>query len=238
MTFLWAFGLFFPVLAAQTPAPAATPQTPAPAGPKKKKPRKPRVVVPRATPEEIQTARMQLSVLGYWLDPKATGFDQTLRHALIAFQKVEGRKRTGVLTSAEVQAIQLAVPPRPREIGTPHVEIDLTRQVLLMVNVGDQAIRVLPISSGSGKWYEDEGRRERAVTPTGRFKIIRKIKGWRKSTLGMLYFPCYFYNGTAVHGAPSVPIYPASHGCARIPMSSAEAFYKLADIGLDVVVYD
>lgn len=181
---------------------------------------------------------MQLSVLGYWLDPKATGFDQTLRHALIAFQKVEGRKRTGVLTSEEVQAIKLAVTPKPREGGSPHVEIDLKRQVLMMVNVGGQPMRVLPISSGSGKWYEDEGRRERAVTPTGRFKIIRKIKGWRKSTLGMLYYPCYFYNGTAVHGAPSVPTYPASHGCARIPMSAAEEFYKLADIGLDVVVYD
>lgn len=236
MTFLWAFGLFYPVLAAQTPAPAAT-QTPQ-AAPKKKRPRKPRVVIPRATPEEIQTARMQLSALGYWLDPKATGFDQTLRHALIAFQKVEGRKRTGILTSEEVQAIKLAVTPKPREGGSPHVEIDLKRQVLMMVNVGGQPMRVLPISSGSGKWYEDEGRRERAVTPTGRFKIIRKIKGWRKSTLGMLYYPCYFYNGTAVHGAPSVPTYPASHGCARIPMSAAEEFYKLADIGLDVVVYD
>ncbi len=182
--------------------------------------------------------RIQLSALGYWLDPKATGFDQTLRHALIAFQKVEGRKRTGVLTSEEVQAIRLATIPKPRESGSPHVEIDLKRQVLMMVDVGGQPMRVLPISSGSGKWYEDEGRREQAITPTGRFKIIRKIKGWRKSTLGMLYFPCYFYNGTAVHGAPSVPVYPASHGCARIPMSAAEEFYKLADIGLDVVVYD
>lgn len=234
LALLCALGLFSPTLAVQTPPP---PQTPSPATPKKKKlPRKPRI--PRATPEEIQEARQRLGDLGYWLDPKATGFDQSLRHALIAFQKVEGRKRTGVMTSAEVQAIKLAGEPKPRESGAPHIEIDLTRQVILMVEVGDKKIRVLPTSTGSGKFYEDQGKREQAVTPTGRYKIIRKIKGWRKSTLGMLYFPCYFFNGIAVHGNPSVPVYPASHGCARIPMFASEEFSKLAEIGLDVWVYD
>ncbi len=57
-----------------------------------------------------------------------------------------------------------------------------------------------------------------AVTPSGSFRIERRIKGKRKSYLGLLYDPLYFKGGFAIHGAPSVPGYPASHGCVRIPL--------------------
>jgi len=35
-------------------------------------------------------------------------------------------------------------------------------------------------------------------------------------SLGVLYRPRFFVGGVAVHGAPSVPNYPASHGCVRV----------------------
>src|ERR671924_357641 len=78
--------------------------------------------------------------------------------------------------------------------------------------------KVLPISTGSGGWYVSEGERRQAITPTGRFRVYRKIPGWRKSRLGLMYFPVYFVGGVAIHGSPSVPRRPASHGCIRIPM--------------------
>ena len=46
---------------------------------------------------EIAEAREQLGLLGYWVDLEAKGLDASLHHALIAFQKIEGRRRTGVL---------------------------------------------------------------------------------------------------------------------------------------------
>jgi lipoprotein-anchoring transpeptidase ErfK/SrfK len=55
-------------------------------------------------------------------------------------------------------------------------------------------------------------------TPVGRFTVYRKVGGFDPSPLGTLYDPLYFTGGYAIHGNPSVPPYPASHGCVRIPM--------------------
>jgi N-acetylmuramoyl-L-alanine amidase len=188
--------------------------------------------------EEIREARQRLAELGYWLDPQAAGLDASLRHALTAFQKIESRPRTGVLTAEELQALRVARSPTPRETGSPHIEIDLCRQVLFVVDAGDVSLRVLPVSTGSGKCFTEGGVTRRAVTPMGRFTIRRKIAGWRKSPLGLLYYPNYIHGGVAIHGNPSVPAQPASHGCIRIPMFAAKEFSQLATVGMVVLVYD
>ena len=188
--------------------------------------------------EEIAAAKVSLHALGYWLSLEATGFDASSRHALIAFQKIEGRKRTGKLTIEELTALQSAQKPMPMEAGDPHIEIDLNRQVLFVVEDGGVISRILPISSGSGELYTQDGVTNRAVTPLGRFKVQRKILGWRKSPLGLLYFPSYFYGGYAIHGNPAVPAFPASHGCIRIPMFASEEFSALATVGMPVIVHD
>jgi lipoprotein-anchoring transpeptidase ErfK/SrfK len=190
------------------------------------------------TDDEIQEARTLLSKLGYWLDEQAKGRDASLRHALIAFQKIEDRKRTGVLTREELEALRKAQSPLPQEEGYPHIEVDLQLQVLFVVEVDDVPLRILPISSGSGELFTEGGVTRRAITPTGRFKVVRKIEGWRKSPLGLLYYPNYIYDGIAIHGNPSVPAHPASHGCIRIPMFAAEEFSQIAVIGMEVIVYD
>src|SRR5262245_42094100 len=61
---------------------------------------------------EISEARELLHQLGYWINPAAKGNDISLRHALIAFQKIEGRKRSGVLTIDELEALRGAQKPR------------------------------------------------------------------------------------------------------------------------------
>ena len=48
----------------------------------------------------------------------------------------------------------------------------------------------------------------------------RQIDGWRHAPLGLLWRPKYFNGGIAVHGANSVPPYPASHGCARLSIAA------------------
>lgn len=193
---------------------------------------------PKLTKAEIAEAKQSLTMLGYWLDANAAGQDASLRHALIAFQKIEGRPRTGALTSEELAALRQAQKPQPRETNAAHIEVDLTRQVLFIVNDSGVIERILPVSTGSGEWFTEGGRTRQAITPTGRFKVTHQIKGWRKSPLGLLYYPNYIYNGVAIHGNPAVPATPASHGCIRIPMFAAQAFSDIAEVGTVVIIYD
>jgi lipoprotein-anchoring transpeptidase ErfK/SrfK len=187
---------------------------------------------------EISESRELLDQLGYWVESDAKGENPSLNHALIAFQKIEGRKRTGRLTIEELEALRDAQKPRPFETGYPHIEVDLHRQVLFIVDVDGVDLRILPISSASGEFFTEGGETRQAITPTGRFKVYRKIYGWRKSTLGSLYYPNYISYGIAIHGAPSVPPSPASHGCIRIPMFAAREFSAIASVGMVVIVYD
>ena len=128
-------------------------------------------------------------------------------------------------------------PQAPLEIGYAHVEVDLSQQQLSVIDDSGRVVKTLPVSSGSGKWFTSEGRTRRAITPTGRFTVVRKIAGWHKSPLGMLYYPSFITQGVAIHGSLSVPIRPASHGCIRIPMSAAKEFFDVTPIGTVVLVH-
>jgi lipoprotein-anchoring transpeptidase ErfK/SrfK len=192
----------------------------------------------RVTRDMIGEAQQRLTDLGYWIGKVDGTWGDASRHALIAFQKVERRKRTGRLTFDELLALRKAVRPAPREGGFAHVEVDLQRQVLFVVGGDGTVSKVLPVSSGNGKFFKIEGETDRAITPAGRFRVYRKLAGWRKSPLGLLYYPSYILGGIAIHGNPSVPAQPASHGCIRIPMFAAQEFSEMTPIGTQVVVYD
>jgi lipoprotein-anchoring transpeptidase ErfK/SrfK len=56
--------------------------------------------------------------------------------------------------------------------------------------------------------------------------------------MGLLYYPNYIYGGVAIHGSPSVPATPASHGCIRIPIFAAKEFFDMATLGMPVLIYD
>lgn len=190
------------------------------------------------TSAEIMEAEQRLSDLGYWTGPIDGVFDGDSKQALIAFQKIEGRKRTGKLTSDELEALRSAARPEPRDSTYPHVEVDLTRQVLIVVDENGMVSKVLPVCTGNEKLYSDRGVTKRAHTPRGRFIVTRKINGLRISSLGALFYPCYIVNGVAIHGSPFIAAYPASHGCIRIPMFAAKAFHDMTPVGTIVVVYD
>jgi lipoprotein-anchoring transpeptidase ErfK/SrfK len=188
--------------------------------------------------QERFEAEQRLWDLGYWAGAVDGKIDSDSRHALIAFQKVERRARTGNLTLDELNALRAATRPQPRHGRYPHVEIDLERQVLFLVDESGDVMRILPVSTGNGKLYMDHGQSHRARTPTGTFKVLRKIKGWRLSSLGLMYYPSYIYNGIAIHGSFSIPIYPASHGCIRVPLYAAKQLSSMLPVGMEVTIYD
>lgn len=187
--------------------------------------------------QERLEAELRLWDLGYWAGTVDGNFDSASRHALVAFQKVEGLSRTGVLTQIELTALRTASRPAALHGRYFHVEIDLERQVLFVIDENGIVSRVLPVSTGSGALYSDRGQVHRARTPTGTFKVQRKINGWRLSSLGLLYYPSYIVNGIAIHGSLSIPVYPASHGCIRVPMFAARELSSLLPIGTEVEVY-
>jgi hypothetical protein len=203
------------------------------AGPQRK-----RVVKRPPTVTERRQAERRLSEMGYKAGPADGVIDETTRSALVLFQKWEGRRVTGQLTRAEFDAIMDAEAPQPRDPGYAHVEVDVDKQLLLLVDSDGKVAKILPVSTGSNKQYNERGIRGLAYTPRGRFRIYAKIAGWRKSPLGLLYYPNYFSDGLAIHGNPSVPRTPQSHGCIRIPMSAAEEISKRLPVGTILLIYD
>ena len=193
--------------------------------PQKRKQRQAQAALNRV---ELKQAQARLAEMGY-----GTG-----RNAVVAFQKYEGRKVTGQINHEDAEAIMNASAPQPRDAGYKHVEVDLDRQVLLLVDDDGAIKKILPVSTGSNKQYHEKGMSGLAYTPRGRFRVYAKIAGWRKSPLGLLYYPNYFSDGLAIHGNSAVPNSPESHGCIRIPMSASVEVYRQLPVGTIVLIYD
>lgn len=187
---------------------------------------------------EMKEAEARLSEMGYGTGRVDGVIDGVTRNALIAFQKWEGRDVTGRLTREDFDAIMNSGAPRSKDSGYRHVEVDLDRQVLLLIDGEGTVKRILPVSTGSDKQYNQGGMSGRAYTPRGRFRVYAKLSGWKKSPLGLLYYPNYFSDGLAIHGNPSVPLNPQSHGCIRIPMLAAAEISRLLPVGTIVLIYD
>jgi L,D-transpeptidase catalytic domain len=188
----------------------------------------PKKKVPRLSGAEMKQAVSRLSEMGYGRGGIA----------VIAFQKWEGLKVTGRISRADFDAIMSANPPNPKDAGYKHVEVDLDRQVLLLTDDDGVLKKVLPVSTGSNRNYREKRMSGLAYTPRGRFRIYAKISGWRRSPLGLLYYPNYFSDGLAIHGNPSVPSTPQSHGCIRIPMSASIEMSRQMPVGTIVLIYD
>lgn len=177
--------------------------------------------------EFVVMLEQRLASMKYPVGAQDGVFDEALRDAVRAFQKVEGLARDGEAGPDVWKRLETATTPKPRlNASGSRVEIDLTRQVLFLVS-NNQVTKVLAISSGAS------GTR----TPTGHYHIQRKLPYWRQSSLGLLYKPSYFVGGIAIHGSYSVPTYPASHGCVRVPYWATDALYPQLPIGMDVDVY-
>ena len=183
----------------------------------------------------VQRLNDRLAEAGFHPDG-SNEFGYLTRHAVYAFQKHHGLETTGVFTAEMWDLLEI-----PAEITwrreADRVEVDLDKQVLYLVEDNDVQY-VLPISSGSGGTFVNHsGRVVPARTPEGRFTFQRTINGMRISYLGALYNPYYFYGGYAIHGSPSVPNYPASHGCVRVTNWDMDLLKQHLEIGQPIYVY-
>ena len=200
--------------------------------------REPRELTVGMKGPDVRALQAALAEATYDPGPRDGSFGYMTQHAVFAFEKVKGLERDGVVTVKEAKMIERSGRPATPDYGaSTFVDIDITRQVLFEVIDGKVA-HTLPISTANGATYQSRSGLAIATTPRGDFSIYSKTSGWRTSYLGSLYSPSYFYGGYAIHGSTSVPPYPASHGCVRIPMHSTPGFFQRNPVGTTVHVHD
>lgn len=141
--------------------------------------------------------------------------------AVTAFQKLHGLPRTGTVDARVWRELQRAEIPRARYPGD-HVEVSKGRQVLFLVRNGKVAL-VVPVSTGAT-----------GNTPLGHWRVYSRVPGYNAKAM---YYSSFFVGGFAIHGYASVPPYPASHGCIRIPLWVAYRVFSLIDYGTAVYIY-
>lgn len=188
---------------------------------------------------QVTSLQQRLSALGYRPGAADGLFGAATASAVLAFQKREGLPRDGIAGPAVLAALVKPIGAGPRDGGPrPRLEVDIARQILFVVRPGRPVVTV-NVSTGNGETYRvPGGGTDVAYTPVGSFTILRKIPGDHVAPLGTLHSPMYFYKGWALHGSPSVPAYPASHGCVRLSYTDADWLYSLAPVGTVVVIYD
>jgi lipoprotein-anchoring transpeptidase ErfK/SrfK len=141
----------------------------------------------------------------------------------MAFQKWKGLPATTVVDTATAIALNTErCFPAAGRTGD-FFEVDKAKQIAFVVR-GGKVQHVFNVSTGNGKSYDEEDQKNAgtrvigvAITPTGTFRTYREHDTPRyEGDLGTLYRPKFVIGGVAVHGAPRVPNYPASHGCIRV----------------------
>lgn len=173
-----------------------------------------------AAVRELQGSLAHLTYLPYSGVDGVFGM-QTL-HAVVAFQGWSGLSRDGIVGPRTRGGLSHARTPIPwsRADG---FEIHIPQQVLLLVR-GGRVQRSIHVSTGAG-----------GATPAGKFRIYRReAMSWSVQFKVWMPLAQYFYRGYAMHEFPSVPSYPASHGCVRIPSTDARTVWQMGQIGTRV----
>ena len=150
-----------------------------------------------------------------------SSFGLDTRDAVVAFQKLHGLPRTGSVDARFWRVLSTASAPRARYPGD-HIEVSKPLQVLFVVRGG----RVILVSH---VWTGATGN-----TPVGRWHVYSKVPGWLPD--GM-FDSSFFLRGFAIHGYPTVPFYPGSHGCVRLPVWLAPRVYGYDPPGSTIYIY-
>ncbi|MFT4183018.1 MAG: L,D-transpeptidase family protein [Rhizobium sp.] len=113
---------------------------------------------------------------------------------------------------------------------TLQIVVSKDRQSLAVYD-GDKVVASSKVSTG----------KRGHTTPSGIFSILEK-KVYHESNLysnaPMPYMQRLTWSGIALHESNSVPNYPASHGCVRMPKAFAKLLYQMTERGVHVVIAD
>lgn len=182
----------------------------------------------------VSHLQIQLADAGFYRGVIDGEYGPQTAQAVMAFHKHLGLERTFTWQAEDWSHLETMKPIA--HLGEPAIVADLDRQVIYY-HQQSGGVAVIPISSANGETYRGRGGRlTTARTPEGEFRMQRHIPALRISYLGGLWKPWYFYGGYAIHGSSSVPAYPASHGCIRVPNWEADWLSTDITVGLRVSI--
>jgi hypothetical protein len=177
---------------------------------------------------DVRALHLRLAHLRVHVPGTGKYFSVRTFDSVVAFQKARGLSRTGVVGTSTWRALGLVRHFHPRYASpTPHIEVDKGRQILMIVRRG-VVTGIIPVSTGAT-----------GNTPVGAWSILWKAPAtstWLGSAT--LYRTMTFHGNFAIHGYYSVPTYPASHGCVRVPIWEADWLYNQSPVGERVYVYE
>jgi peptidoglycan hydrolase-like protein with peptidoglycan-binding domain len=197
-----------------------------------------RKLAPGMKGADVKALQERLSALKYYPGKIDGEFGSDTQAALWAFQEINGVKVTGVVDAATARRLELPKAYKsPSYAGKRATRIEVSQALEVLVLFDNNKIKLIShVSSGGGYYYNGGSR---AVTPNGTYNTTVYLPGWVTVPLGEMYNPVFFI-GTefAIHGDTYVPAGPASHGCVRIPMDTADFFHTLVKTpGTQVHVY-
>lgn len=125
---------------------------------------------------------------------------------------------------------------------TPAADLELKDNqdlpVQIVVSRKDQTLKVYRGTEVIATSNVSTGKRGH-TTPTGIFSILEKRRRHFSNlydSAPMPYMQRLTWSGIALHESNSVPRYPASHGCVRLPRGFAKKLFGLTERGAHVVI--
>jgi L,D-transpeptidase catalytic domain len=118
-----------------------------------------------------------------------------------------------------------------------HPEVAPDGPVVVVVSLDEQRVYVYRNGIAIGLSTISSGRKGHE-TPPGVFTILQKDRDHRSNLYDdapMPYMERLTWDGVALHGG-TLPGYPASHGCVRLPHAFAEKLFEITQRGETVVV--
>ena len=201
-----------------------------------------------ATGANVAAIQQRLLDFGFWNEGADGAYGWSTQQAVMAYQKWHGLTPNGTVNAATAHRLNW-----PNCRATASVtnsgdlfEVDKGRQLGFFVRNG-QMLLVINVSTGGGYFYEADNQitgakvTGTAITDVGTFRIYRVVdQPIYKGTLGTLYRPRFVVRGIAVHGAPNVPSYAASHGCIRVSNPAMDMIWalNLLPMGGKVVIHE
>lgn len=108
----------------------------------------------------------------------------------------------------------------------------------IVVSLKEQYLKVYQAGEVVAQSKISSGKRGH-VTPTGIFSVLHKRRYHRSNIYSgapMPYMQRLTWSGIALHASNSVPRYPASHGCVRLPNRFARQLFSMNTNGAHVVI--
>jgi lipoprotein-anchoring transpeptidase ErfK/SrfK len=186
----------------------------------------------------VRNMQARLAALKYYPGKIDGQFGLDTLEAVWAFKEVQGFP----INFANQDVVSIAVerrlvhPRAPKVLvptgGSMRVEVNMGNETLVLYNRNKVEL-ISHVSTGGGYYFCNHGSCGYAITPTGNYRALGYTNGWIQVPLGQMYNSVWFIGEVfAIHGEfdSSVPFYPASHGCVRIPFDIANLFHTLIKI--------